>query len=194
MKSVILTLLAILCLFSAEAQEFNKYLANARTSYSAKKLDEARFAMQQMLHELDVIVAKDVLKLLPAKLDTLNANVANDQVSGNSGFTGIMIERDYGTGSKTAELQIIGNSPLTASVNAILSLPLIGGNRKIIKLEGYKALIEKTTDTETNKVSYEIQLPLNSSLLTLKTSGISDDEIQKLVASIPVARLARLLQ
>lgn len=196
MKNLIITLLAIGCACSTQAQDFNKYMASARSSYSAKKLDDSRFAMQQMLQELDVIVAKDILKLLPVKMDALNANLTNDNVNGASGFGGIIIEREYATGNKTAEIQIIGHSPLMASVNAILALPFVnsGGNRKTIKLEGYKALLEKISDSEADKISYQIQLPLNSSLFTLKTTGLTAEETQQLAATIPVAKLAGLIQ
>ena len=133
--------------------------------------------------------------MLPVKLDELNANVANDNVSGNSGFAGIMIQRDYGSGNKTAEIQIIGNSPLLTSVNALLALPFgnTNGNQKTIKIDGYKALLQKTTDSETNVVSYEIQVPLTSSLLTLSSKGLSEDEIQKLAKNIPIAEIAKHL-
>jgi hypothetical protein len=194
MRSLIITFVSILAFSQAEAQNFNKYLSEARTSYSAQKLDNARFAMQQMLEELDIMAGKDALKLLPASLETLKANTGNDNVTGNTGFTGIMIHRDYGAAEKTAEIEIIGNSPLIASVNAFLSLPFgnNNGNQRTIKVDGYKALLQKNSDND--KTSYEIQIPLNSSLLTLKASGVTEDGIQKLAGLIPVSKLAALLQ
>jgi hypothetical protein len=196
MKTITLTLVSLAFIFQAKAQNFNKYMSEARSAYAAKKLDNARFSMQQMLQELDVMAGKDVLKLLPTKLDALQTNTANDNVSGNSGFAGIMIHRDYGAADKTAEIEVIGNSPLMASVNAILSLPFTnsGGNQKTIKVDGYKALLQKNTDSETNKSTYEVQIPLNSSLLTLKVNGADEDMVLKLANTIPVSKLASLLQ
>ncbi len=196
MKTLLYSIILIAGIGTAQAQDFNKQLSAARTAYSAKKLEESRFAMQQMMQELDIIAGKEVLKLLPAKLEALNSNPANDNVGGASGFAGVVIHRDYGTGAKTAEVDIIGNSPLMASINAILSLPFVAssGNQKVIKLEGYKALLQKNTDAETNKTTYEIQLPLNSSLLTLKAENSTEDEIRKFAASIPVSQLAKTLQ
>src|SRR5207249_170129 len=98
--------------FTVQAQEFNKQLATARTSYASGKLDDSRFAMEQMLQELDIIMGKEVLKLLPAKLQDQNANTAKDNVSGASGFMGVIIHRDYGTENKSITLEIISNSPL----------------------------------------------------------------------------------
>ncbi|MGL6266475.1 MAG: hypothetical protein ACRC2O_01065, partial [Chitinophagaceae bacterium] len=48
-------------------QDFEKRLAEAKTAYAANKLDDARFAMQQMMQELDILTGKEVLKLLPEK-------------------------------------------------------------------------------------------------------------------------------
>lgn len=196
MKTGLILLCGLLVTSITMAQEFNKQLNTARTAYTSHKLEESRFAMQQMLQELDIMAGKDILKLLPSNLEALKANASKDEVSGASGFAGVVIHRDYGSGDKTAQLDIIGNSPLMASINAILALPFAGagGNQKVIKLEGYKALLQKNTDTESNKVSYEIQLPLNSSLLTLKVENSSEDEIKKYAASIPVGQLAKLLQ
>ncbi|WP_256011073.1 hypothetical protein [Desertivirga xinjiangensis] len=196
MKTFLQTLIFLAAGLSTYGQEFNKQLSAARSSYSANKLEEARFAMQQMLQELDIIAGKDILKLLPPKLETLSSNTSNDNVSGTSGFAGIVIHRDYGSGEKTAAVDIIGNSPLMSSINAILSLPFVAnsGDQKVIKLEGYKALLKKDTDSQTNKTSYEIQLPLNSSLLTLKADNATEDEIKKFAASIPVAKLLKTLQ
>lgn len=195
MKKLILTLFSIVVFSGLKAQNYTKYLADARSSYSANKLDDARFAMQQLLQELDIQAGKDILKILPVKLEELNTNTANDNVSGNSGFAGIMIQRDYGSGNKTAEIQIIGNSPLLASVNAILALPFgnANGNQKTIKIDGYKALLQKNTDSETNTTSYEIQVPLTSSLLTLSTKGLSEEEIRNLAKNIPIAEISKHL-
>lgn len=196
MKKLLMSVLGLAACFSVRAQDFNKYLTSAKTSYSAGKLEDSRFAMQQMLQELDMISGKEVLKMLPANLGSLNANTANDNVSGASGFAGVVIHRDYGSGDKTSSIEIISNSPLIASVNAILSIPFIGagshGNQKIIKIQGYKALVQK--DEEISKPSYTVQIPLNSTLVTLKAEGISNDEVINLANSLPVSDIAKTLQ
>ena len=48
--------LVILLLFSTASfgQDFSKNIATARNSYAAGNLEEARFAMQQMLNDLDM--------------------------------------------------------------------------------------------------------------------------------------------
>lgn len=183
-------------------EEFKKYTAEARTTYDANKLDDSRFAMQQMLAELDMIIGKEVLKALPATIQDKPAVSKLDNVSGASGFLGVVIHREYGKepSATTAEenrninIEIISNSPLITSINSLLSLPLIGntGDNKVVKIAGYKALITKTGgDNETN---YDLQLPLGNSLITVKAPGATQEQVAQIAGSLPMQDIARMLQ
>ncbi len=189
--------LSIVCFiaFTLHAQEFNKQLAVARTAYTSGKLDDSRFAMQQMLQELDMITGKEILKILPTKMQDQTANSSKDNVSGASGFIGVTIHREYGPENKNIDLEIISNSPLITSVNAILSIPIIGntGDNKVTKIAGYKALIQKVTG-EKDRTDYELQLPLNSSMITLKAPGYTQDQLIAMANTLPIAQIAKMAQ
>src|SRR5690606_32275857 len=165
---------------------------------SSGNLEDARFAMQQMLNDIDVIIGKEVVKLLPAKLETRTSNTSNDNVTANTGLAGVIIHRDYGAADKTANLDIMSNSPLVGSLNAILSLPFVGnsgdGTQKTVKVHGYKGVLQKSVDTETNKSNYTLQIPLNSTLLTLEVQDTSEAEILKMANAIPVPQIVKLVQ
>lgn len=178
-----------------KAQDFNKQLADARTAYAAGKLDDSRFAMQQMLQDLDMITGKEILKVLPAKMQDQNVNTANDNVTGASGFVGVVIHRDYGAQDKNISLEVISNSPLIAGINTLLSLPLIGntGDNKVIRINGYKALVQKTTG-DNNRTDYEIQLPMNTTMITLKAPGYTQDQVIAMANTLPIAQIAKLVQ
>lgn len=195
MKKILFLTVIAAASFGANAQEFNKQLAAARTAYSAGKLEDARFAMQQMLQELDMLTGKEVLKLLPAKMQEQSAVSAKDNVSGASGFAGVIVHREYGAADKKVELEIITNSPLIATLNSLLSLPILGtsGDNKVIKVGGYKALVQKSTG-ENDKATYEIQLPLNSSLITLRAPGYTEDQVIKMMNTLAVGDIARVIQ
>ncbi|RAW03261.1 hypothetical protein [Pseudochryseolinea flava] len=197
MKNIFL-IITLLTAVSATAQDFNKDLASARTAYNAGNLEDARFAMQQMLTDIDLLVGKEILKILPTKMDMRASNPKADNVTANTGLTGVLIHRDYGTADKTANIEIMGNSPLVASINAILSIPFVGnssdGTQKIIKVQGYKAVLQKTEDTETNKTDYTLQLPLNSTLITFTAKDISEADMVKLANTIPVTEIAKMVQ
>jgi hypothetical protein len=179
-----------------QAQEFAKRLTEAKTAYAAGKLDDSRFAMEQMLQELDIITGKEVLKALPTQMGDKQANMRADNVSGSSGFFGVIIHREYGTvDSSNVDVEIISNSPLITSLNAMLSLPFVAntGDSKVVRISGYKALVQKVTGSF-DRTDWELQLPLNSTLITLKAPGLSQDDVIKLANTLPVDQIAKLLQ
>jgi hypothetical protein len=179
------------------AQEFDRNLATAKTSYALGNLENARFAMEQMLRDLDAAIGKEILKLMPAKLGVMNANVADDNVTGGAGVAaGLFVHRTYGTGVKNANMDIINNSPMIAGLNSLLSLPMMNSdpNQKQVKIQGYKSLLRKEVDSETGKTNYELQIPFNNTLLTLKVDDSNEVEILGFANSIALARIAEFAQ
>ncbi len=197
MKQIIFSLLLFTSV-TTFGQDFNKSLADARGAYSGGNLEDARFAMQQMLNEIDILVGKELLKSLPAKFDARAANTANDNVTANTGLAGVVVHRDYGTAEKTATLDIMTNSPLLASINAILSLPFVGnsgdGSQKVVKVQGYRSILQRTIDSETNKTSYSLQIPLNSTLITINGEDCTDAEMLRWANLLPMSEIAKLVQ
>jgi hypothetical protein len=196
MKKIFFFLLIAAACSQSHAQGFTKSLSEAKTAYAASKLDDARFAMEQMLQEIDIITGKEVLKILPAKMEDKAANTIADNVTASSGYFGVTIHREYGTiDSTNVNLDILSNSPLITSLNALLSLPFIGasGDNKVVKINGYKALLQKVTATN-GRIDYELQLPLNSTLITLKAPGYSADQLVKIANTLPIDNIAKLLQ
>src|SRR4051812_35098190 len=152
MKKIYILIFVISAL-GASAQEFDKNLATARTSYSSGDLENARFAMESMLRDLDMAIGKEILKLLPTQLGTLKANEKEDNLSGGTGFAGLFVQRTYGTDPKRGNIEIINNSPLITSIGAMINTPLGGmvrdENQKTIKVQGYKSLLTKSVNSET---------------------------------------------
>jgi len=195
-KSIIL--LALIISVATQAQDFSKNLASARSAYSSGNLEDARFAMQQMLNDIDIIIGKEVMKILPTKMDALASNAKSDNVTANTGLAGVLIHRDYGTGEKTALIDIMGNSPLVSSVNAILSIPFIGnsgdGTQKVVKDQGYKGVLQKSVETDTNKTNFTLQIPLSSTLLTFTANDSKEEDVLRLANTIPVSQIVKLVQ
>lgn len=186
--------------FSATAQDFDKNLATARSSYSSGNLEDARFAMEQMLHDLDMAIGKEILKMLPAKMGSLASDPKQDNLTGGSGMaTGLFVHRTYGATPKIADLEIVNNSPLMNSIGTILNTPILGGmmrdeNQKVIKIQGYKSLLNKSLDSETGKTNYELQIPINNTLVMLKVDDTTESEITGFANTIPLAKIATLAQ
>lgn len=200
MKKILAILTILLINFTLiHAQEFDKNLASARSAYASGDLSNSHFAMNQMLGVLDEAIAKEILKMLPVKLGTLNYNSKEDKLTGGSGgyMGGLFVNRYFGTDPKTASIEIINNSPMITSINAYLSMPMIGmgdSNQKSIKVQGYKGILKKDTNSDDNKISYELQLPFNNTLLTLRVADTTESEIIQFANTIPLAKIAAVAQ
>jgi hypothetical protein len=199
MKKVLIVIIMISFSGSMLAQDFSKDMATAKSSYNAGKLEETHFALLQAMQEVDIIIGKEVLKLLPPKMDTLSVNTKEDQVSANAGFIGCTIHRSYGKMTKKADLSIISNSPLVAMLNSVLNTPLLGGmmndgNSKTVKVQGYKARLEKKPGSTEDKNDYELQIPLGNALITFTVDDCTDTEILAMANTIPLPQVAKLIQ
>ncbi|MEP6596401.1 MAG: hypothetical protein ABJA71_10675 [Ginsengibacter sp.] len=179
------------------AQNFTAAITNAKTSYSAGKLEDAHFALQQAMQEIDMIIGKEVLKQLPDKMDAFTANSKDDNVTSNVGFIGTTIHRSYGA-ANDVDLSIIGNSPLITTINAFLNTPLLGGmmsngNNKVIKVQGYKGQLTKEPGSD-GKTKYTIQMPVGSSLITFTGNNTTDTQIMAWANTLPLQQIAKLIQ
>ena len=199
MKYLIVLIAVMMCTLTGLAQDFAKAMTTAKSAYNAGKLEETHFALQQAMQEVDLIIGKEVLKLLPPKMDTLANNSKDDNVSSNIGFVGATIHRSYGKGDRKADLTIISNSPLVAMMNTFLNTPMLGGlmndgKTKTIKVQGYKARLEKQEGSVEGKTDYELQIPLGSALITFKVNDCTDSQIENMANNIPLQQIAKLIQ
>lgn len=194
----ILSFLFILTAFNSFSQNFSTDISTAKTAYASGKLEDAHFALLQAMQEIDMIIGKKVISLLPQKMDAYTVNAKDDNVTSNIGFIGTTIHRSYGQ-NKEVDLSIIGNSPLVGTLNTLLNAPLIGGlignsnGSKIIKVQGYKGQLQKT-ETSDGKADYTLQVPLGSSLVTFTAKNTTDTQITAWANSIPLGDIAKLIQ
>lgn len=180
------------------AQDFKTDIATAKTAYSAGKLGDAHFAAEQAMQEVDMIIGKEVLKLLPQKIDSMNMNSNDDHVTANVGFIGSTVHRSYGA-NKGAQVEIISNSPMISTLNAFLNTPILGGmmrdeNTKVVKIQGYKARLEKQGQNENGNPNYSLQVPFNNALLTLTVNGAAESTVLNVANSIALQDIAKLIQ
>jgi hypothetical protein len=198
MKKYSILILILSFTVSVNAQDFAKDIAEAKSSYSAGKLADAHFSLEQAIQEIDMIVGKEVLKLLPAKMNDQASVEKDDQVTANVGFVGATVHRSYGdtTGS---QVEIISNSPLIASLNSFLNMPLVGGmmrnsTTKVVKIQGYKSRLEKQGDNANGKPNYQLQIPFKSALITITANGMDENAVMSFANSIPLDKIAALIQ
>src|SRR5690606_30333547 len=203
MKNIFLCLMTIgLCVtMMAEAQEFDKSLASAKSAYNSGNLEDARFNLENALREIDAAIGREILKVLPTSLGGLNSDSKSDQVTGMSGGLtgGLYVQRTYGSQDKSATVDIISDSPLMAGVNAILAMPMImnsgDSNQKVVKVQGYKSLLTREVDENNQTSGYQLQTPFGSSLLTLDYNGaISEADLLKIANTLPLEKIITLAQ
>jgi hypothetical protein len=185
---------------AAYSQDFDKNVATAKSSYGSGDLENARFAMEQMLRDLDLAIGKEILKMLPAQINTMKANEKEDNLTGGSGYAGgLYVHRTYGTSPKSGQVEVINNSPMINSLQTILTTPLLGGmmrdeNQKQVKIQGYKSLLTKTVNSETAKTNYELQIPMNNTLVTVRMDDTNEQDITAAANAIPLAKIVAIAQ
>ena len=199
MKKFSLIILFLATGFVTLAQDFDKNIATARSTYSSGNLQDSRFAMEQALRDLDMAIGKEVLKVLPTKLGSLAVVEKEDNVTGTGNYVGLYVQRYYGADPKKGSIEIINNSPMINSLNAILSMPVIGGmmrdeNQKMVKIQGYKSILTKQVNSETGKTNYELQIPMNNTLVTVKMDDSNEGEITAAANTIPLSKIVQMAQ
>ncbi len=180
------------------AQDIQARIDEAKSAYKSGSLDDARFALQEALNEINQAIGKEILDLLPSEMNGLKYNDSLDDVSGSSaGYAGVYLNREYTAENKNATVEIVSDSPMLAGINSLLSMPAFMGSsqgQKRIKVHDYKALLTRS-DEEGGSVSYDIQMPFGSSLLTFTTSGIAEEkEVVDMVNGLPIDQIVKLAE
>jgi hypothetical protein len=78
-------------------------------------------------------------------------------------------------------------------------MPVIGGmmrdeNQKIVRVQGYKSILTKQANTETGKTNYELQIPMNNTLLTLRMDDTTESDITAAANTIQLAKIVEIAQ
>lgn len=201
MKKLIIAFLGMISLMPATllmSQSPTVNLKDASAAYGSGDLEAARFSLQQAINEVDLVIGKEILKILPANMGDLTFSEKDDVLgAGNLGFAGLNLSRSYGKGlERNVELSIIADSPLLVGINALLTMPAFTAdpNQKRVRIGGYRGLLQKS-ENEPGKVNWELQVPFGSSLLTVSFNGISDEKtVTDLAATIPIEQIARMIQ
>lgn len=199
MKKLLIFTMVLLVGFSTPGftQEVDKRLGEARAAYESGNLEAARFALQQALNDVDLAIGQEILATLPDRMGDMGPTTADDQVSSaGMGYAGLFVSRTYKNDENASvRVQLMADSPLLAGINMILALPLIASdsNQKRIRVGGYRALLQKNEGTG-GEVSYDVQIPFGSSLMTLEFKGIGDEEtVTSMAGTIPVDKVSRLI-
>ena len=191
------TIIFLLTITATYSQDVITKLDEASASYTADDLENTRFALQQSLNELDVLIGKEILKMLPSDLAGNSYDEKMDNVVGSSaGFTGVFVNRTYPGESKTVRVELVNDSPLLTALSGYLTNPLLAGlagsNQKVVKIDSYKARLQKD---ENDPMRYEVQIPIDQSLFSIKYEGFeSESEVTGIANQIGIREIAQMLK
>ena len=196
MKNLLILFICVLSTVPLAAQdEVHAKLDEAKKSYSSGDLENARYSLQQSMAELDILLCKEVLAVLPTELGGLSYVAEEDNVSGSALIVGSSVERNYQEGEKSVKFHLMNNSPMLSMVTAFLTNPLFAstadGSQKQVKVSGHKAVLQNN-NTETND-SFTIQIPLNQSLLSLEFNEFTEQEALKVAETLNMADILEII-
>ncbi len=193
----IFTLIIFLAGSSLFAQDIESKLDEAKMAYKGGNMEDARFALEQSLVELDKLIGKEVLKILPTEMGGLTANTEDDNVTGSTGYTGVFVEREYSGEPKFISIQVMADSPFLAMVNMALTNPMIAsmsdGNQEITKISGYKSLVELDEGQEGDEDTYKFMTPVSSSLITVEVTGFGKSDAYSMVSELDYRSIVSLI-
>ncbi|MFP4288847.1 MAG: hypothetical protein ACLFQS_06295 [Bacteroidales bacterium] len=197
MKKIYLSQI-IICLFFtnvSHGQEVDQYLEKATSSYASGDLHETRYALQETLHQIDMAIGAEILKILPESMGKYSYQEIEDNTT-SAGYAGLFVNRSYigDTETHSAAIQVMGDSPLLSGITALLSLPMITGdsNQKRIRIGSYRALMEKNED-DMGYVSWNVQVPMGNTLLTFECRGNeTESEVTEMLSLLQLEQIAQL--
>lgn len=209
MKTNFLFLFASLIALNVTGQSQAETFIREAQDYLAKKdYKQAQLSLQDAINDINRMLAADLAKSLPAEINGLKSDGDADINTAAMGMVGggFSITKKYRNAANEqneAEVQIMANSPLLASMNMYLSNPgMMGQEYKSVRVGGTQRAILKTEMQDSyddkgvsKKVrSTEIQIPLSQTLITLHLNGFATEQDElAFAAKLDIAKLKTAL-
>ncbi len=199
--TVIFMLIAVWALPSVSGQEMTAqdFIDEANSNLKSKNYKEAINSLNMAINEINKMLIDKIRLTLPEEVNGYKAQPDDDETSGSAAMGlfggGLSVERTYHHEREQAEdyfsISVMGNSPLLASVNMMLSnsMYMSGTGNKIIRLDNKKAML-----SDEGNGSYKLQLPLSSSLISVEGYGFSSgDSFTEIINKINFQQIAEVL-
>jgi hypothetical protein len=186
MKKMIFFLFAALIGLRVTGQsQADTFIKEAQDFLVKKDYKQAQLSLQDAINDINMMLAKQVAESLPAEINGLKAE--GDAEVGGTGMGmiggGMQITKRYRNEAKSgndAEVQIIANSPMLATLNMYLANPtMLGPGYKSVRV-GTTRAVAKTDlqdgDNGAKNRSTEIQIPLNQTMITVRANGFPTEQ------------------
>jgi hypothetical protein len=164
--------------------QIDTYIKEAQGYLVKKDYKQAQLSLQDALNEINNLLAKQVGDLFPAEINGLKADGDAETSAAAMGMMGggMQISKKYRNDAtkQDAEIQIMANSPLLASLNMFLTNPsMMGKEYKSARVGSNRAILKSEMEDGDNgkKIrSTEIQLPLGQTLILIHTNGFATEQ------------------
>lgn len=158
-------------------------IAQARTAYSQRNLQEAATQLQTALQFLNQLLVDQLKTFLPPPSGAWKAEDPEGSAAGMVFMGGLSATRHYfqESSEQTVDVEIVSNSPLIATMRAFVTNPMmLGGEGRLVTVKGQKC-IEKFKAGET---SGELTcLPGTSMMVTIKGQSIAAADVLRTFAN-----------
>ena len=208
MKTIFSSVIAMLICSQLFAQsQADTYIKEAQQFLAEKKYKEATLSLQDAINDINVLIAGQIGEAMPAEINGLKASGDANVNAGAMGMLGggMAISKSYAHPSKkenTAEVSILANSPMLATINMFMGNPaMLGEGYKSARVGTRRAILKSEMedyygdDGNSKPIrSTEIQLPLSQTLITFNLKGFASEQEELAFASkLDIEKLADLL-
>ena len=208
MKTLIICLIGITYSFQVAAQsQADAYIKEAQQFLAENKYKEATLSLQDAINDINSLIAGQIGSSLPAEINGLKSEGEAEINSAGMGMLGggMGITRRYAHPTKkenTAEVNILANSPMLASINMFMSNPaMMGEGYKSARVGTRRAILKSEMedyygdDNNSKPIrSTELQIPLSQTLISLNLKGFASEQEEIAFATkLDIEKLADLL-
>lgn len=208
MKSIVLVLISVLGGIEMAAQsQAETFIKEAQQYLAQKNYTQAQLSLQDAINDINVLIAGQIGEALPSEINGLKAEGDAEVNTGAMGMMGggLQVTKRYSSPTKKeneAEILILANSPMLASINMFMSNPaMMGEGYKSARVGTRRAILKSEMDDyyddngSTRKIrSTEIQLPLGQTLIGFNLEGFASEQEELAFASkLDIEKLSALL-
>lgn len=184
-KFVLFSIVALIGFRVAGQSQAETFIKEAQDFLAKKDYKQALLSLQDAINDINMMVAKQVAESLPAEINGLKAEGEGEVSGAGMGMIGggMQITKRYRNETKNendAEVQIIANSPMLATMNMYLTNPaMLGQGYKSVRVGSTRAISKTDVQDDGNGAkirSTEIQIPLGQTLVTIRANGFATEQ------------------
>jgi len=188
MKTFFIILCSALSLQLFSQGQAETYIEEAKNYLAQKDYKQAQLSLMDAINDLNAIIAQQIAESLPAEINGLRANGNSNANANAMGMLGggMTISKSYENPTKkenTADVSIIANSPMMATMNMYMNNPaMLGQGYKSVRIGTRRAILKSEMedfydDNGGSKSirSSELQVPLTQTLITINLKGFATE-------------------